>query len=549
MKTKDIYRAGIKGQSLVEMAIIAPILLIMFIGVLEVGWAVRNFVVAQNATREAARFAARGRYLDFSEIDPAQIGYSSVISHELTSISGQLPLDVNPDSPTGTIIVSHVLVDTGDCGGGTQNDLILTPVTPGYGHFTATYGQPQASRVDFAALAENMRVENETFNCQLAARSPGQYIPSVNSVVVVETFYGHHLLVGTPFLAPFLADENDLIWLYTRTIMRITADARGQVPSAGECCEVYPIAVHTSTIDAMQAGDGTGNIYNGSGAGNFGWLSWNGWPGHTSEGYLEEELEEPRLSVNEFEDAKDPSDTYLNADDWVWGLTGVVSSIGVRDELDYLVTSGRTLRIPVWDIAEGTGGGTAYHIDRFVLVTLTAFDLDAKWIQATFLGEDPNACPGEAPPAPPPSTEIIIDNDDGEYSEVGIWQASTNTSGYYGSDYHHDKNNQKGTKTARFTPNISDAGDYQVHIYYPSDSDRATNTPVDIHHAGGTATVTVNQRQNGDMWNLLGTHCFAASTSVYPQNRTGGTNRYLIADTVRFYQDQYPCANGYMTQT
>ncbi len=393
MKTPLSPSAGNKGQSLVEIAIIAPILLIMFIGVLEVGWAVRNFVVAQNATREAARFAARGRYLDFSEIDPAQIGYSSVISHELTSISGQLPLDVNPDSATGTIIVSHVLVDTGECGGGTEDDLILTPVTPGYGHFTATYGQPQTSRVDFATLAEEMRVENEAFNCELAARSPGQYIPSVNSVIVVETFYGHHLLVGTPFLSPFLADESDLIWLYTKTIMRITADARGQVASAGQGCEVYPIAVHTSTIDPLQPGDTTGDIFNGAGAGNFGWMRWNDDPGNNSQTYLCEELINPRLSHNDFRDAKDPGDTSLNAGDWAWGLTGAVNSNDIRDELDRLVNNGITIRVPVWDISDGTGSNLSYHIDRFILVRLTAFDLPQERIRATFVGEDPDACP------------------------------------------------------------------------------------------------------------------------------------------------------------
>ena len=400
MRTKHSPGASKKGQSLVEMAIITPILLIMFIGVIEVGWAVRNFVVVQNATREAARFAARGPYLDFSEIDPTQIGYPSVVTHELDSIARQLPLDVNSDSPTGTIIVSHVQVDTGKCeleGSDacvedldqcpTDDDLILTPNTPGYGHFQATYGQTQThtSRVNLDGLAEEMRLENEAFNCRLAQRSTGQE-PSVNSVIVVETFYGHQLLVGTPFLSPFLADENGLIWLYTQTTMRIPG-----APSQG--CEVYPIAVHEDTLVGLIPGETTGDIFNGSGAGQFGWLNWNGWPGHTSEGYLEEELANPRLSVNEFEDAKDPSDTYLNADDWVWGGPGVVTSIDIRDELDYLVTSGKTLRIPVWDIAEGTGSGTAYHIVRFVKVKLTAFDLDAKWIEATFLGEDPNACP------------------------------------------------------------------------------------------------------------------------------------------------------------
>ena len=401
MKTLLSPSAGNKGQSLVEVAIIAPILLIMFIGVLEVGWAVRSFVVAQNATREAARFAARGRYLDFSKIDPDEIGYSYVISHELISMAGQIPMDVDPATANGTIIVSHLLVDTGPCPDPNDphnpdyrdDDLILTPLTPGYSHFMATYGQPQASQVDFAALVAEMQVENEVFNCQLAARSPGEYIPSVNSVIVVETFYGHHLLVGTPFLSPFLADENDLIWLYSRTIMRITADARGQVASADQGCEVYPIAVHTSTIDGLQPGDTTGDIFNGSGAGNFGWMRWNDDPGNNSQTYLCEELINPRLAHNDFRDAKDPGDTYLNAGDWAWGLTGVVNSNDIRDELDRLVNNGITIRVPVWDISDGTGSNLSYHIDRFILVRLTAIDLPHESIQAVFVGEDPNACP------------------------------------------------------------------------------------------------------------------------------------------------------------
>jgi len=49
MKLKEIIRKNKKGQSLVEMALIAPILLLMFLGVVEVGWALRNFIVVQNA--------------------------------------------------------------------------------------------------------------------------------------------------------------------------------------------------------------------------------------------------------------------------------------------------------------------------------------------------------------------------------------------------------------------------------------------------------------------------------------------------------------------
>jgi Flp pilus assembly protein TadG len=59
------------GQSLVEMAFITPLLLLMFIGVLEVGWAIRGYIVLLNADREGTRFAARGQYLDFPFATPS----------------------------------------------------------------------------------------------------------------------------------------------------------------------------------------------------------------------------------------------------------------------------------------------------------------------------------------------------------------------------------------------------------------------------------------------------------------------------------------------
>jgi hypothetical protein len=392
-----------RGQSLVEMAIIAPILLIMFIGVVEVGWGLRDFVVLQNATREAARFGARGRYLDFSKISFDDIGYPYVVQHELDSISSQLSLSVSDEDPSGTIIVSHVLVDTGKCGGGTEDDLILSPLTPGYGHYMATFGQPRPSRVDFAALVQEMRDENETFNCDLEARNPGA-TPSVNSVIIVESFYAHDLIVNVPLVSNLISDGSGIVWLYTRTIMRITADARGQIPSAGQGCEVYPIALHTSTLAGHQSGDSLGDIFNGAGDGNFGWLRWNDWPGHNSQTYLVDEILNPRLSFNTYVDASDPSDTTLNAGDWIWGLTGVVSSDDMRDELNRLVANHTVIRVPVWDIATESGSNLYYHVVRFVKVQLTGFDLDHKWISAIFVGEDPDACPDVAIPTPAGTT-------------------------------------------------------------------------------------------------------------------------------------------------
>ena len=53
-----------RGQSLVEMAVIAPLLIFIFIGLTEVGWAMRGYMILLQGTREAARFAVRGDLRD-----------------------------------------------------------------------------------------------------------------------------------------------------------------------------------------------------------------------------------------------------------------------------------------------------------------------------------------------------------------------------------------------------------------------------------------------------------------------------------------------------
>ena len=50
-----IVKSGKKGQSMVEMAIIAPILLLIIMGIVDFGIIFNNYTVISNATREAAR--------------------------------------------------------------------------------------------------------------------------------------------------------------------------------------------------------------------------------------------------------------------------------------------------------------------------------------------------------------------------------------------------------------------------------------------------------------------------------------------------------------
>lgn len=131
-------------------------------------------------------------------------------------------------------------------------------------------------------------------------------------------------------------------------------------------------------------------------------------------------------------------------------------------------------------------------------------------------------------------TEVIVDNLNATLT--GTWTASTFTPGYYGSNYLHDGNAGKGTKTARFTPNLPSTGSYQVFGRWIAGNDRASNVPFTITHAGGTQAVTVNQQVNGAAWVSLGTFSFNAGTAGNVLISNTGTTGFVVADAVRFFK-------------
>lgn len=127
---------------------------------------------------------------------------------------------------------------------------------------------------------------------------------------------------------------------------------------------------------------------------------------------------------------------------------------------------------------------------------------------------------------------IVVDNPDATLT--GTWVTSSATPGYVDDDYLHDNNANKGTKTATYTPNLSQAGLWEVQINYTSGSNRATNVPVDIYSLDGMTTVTVNQTSGGGTWQSLGFFNFDAGTGGSAVIRTTGTDNYVVADAFRF---------------
>jgi len=133
------------------------------------------------------------------------------------------------------------------------------------------------------------------------------------------------------------------------------------------------------------------------------------------------------------------------------------------------------------------------------------------------------------------SNAVVVDNDDSPgVSKTGIWKSSTFEDNYVGSDYLHDDNANKGSKSVTFTPDLDTGGDYEVYAYWNSSEDRATSVPIDIDYDVGSDTVSVDQTQNGGQYNKLGTYSFTSGTGESVTIRNDNTSDYVIADAVKF---------------
>ncbi len=161
-------------------------------------------------------------------------------------------------------------------------------------------------------------------------------------------------------------------------------------------CNLYPIALSAETLINVQIGGplSLSDILNGAQPGNFGWLTWSGSPSTPA---LVTSLTPPGNS-DTYINPNDPDDHSVSAGDWVTGNPGVSNSSSVRNALDTLKTI--DIDVPVWDVVEGSGNTTRYHISDFVRIRIINYNLPKQnQISAMFLGY---SC-GSGTPTPTPS--------------------------------------------------------------------------------------------------------------------------------------------------
>lgn len=220
----------------------------------------------------------------------------------------------------------------------------------------------------------------------------------------------------------------------------------------------------------------------------------------------------------------------------VGSATSSVASLTVNYSLTTAVIGGGTVSPPPNPIGYAPGTAVLLTATPDAGFTFSAWEGDAsgaanplnvilttnKWITASFLNTN---------------VDVFLDNTNSEASYNGDWQTGTASTDKYLSDYRFASTVAGGTNTVTYRPNLPSAGYYDIFIWYPQGSNRATNSPWTISFAGGTTNIAVDQSGNGGAWRLLAAaRPFAAGTNGFIQisNDTGASGKVVMADGVRF---------------
>jgi murein DD-endopeptidase MepM/ murein hydrolase activator NlpD len=138
------------------------------------------------------------------------------------------------------------------------------------------------------------------------------------------------------------------------------------------------------------------------------------------------------------------------------------------------------------------------------------------------------------PTAPASAATLIVDATDPGFSASGNWGTSSWNSQKYGDHYRFATPYTGGSDPAWFEFAIPSTGNYDVDVWYPSDSGYNNKAPFVVNTSSGNQSVVVDQRYNGGKWVRLGTFPLDAGTydAVGVSRWTNGTG-YIVADAVR----------------
>ena len=197
-----------RGQSLVELAIALPVMILLFSGLIEFGFVLNYYLSLLDATREAARFYSNSDPFNADLSDNAMF-YQGAADMVIRSLQPRdLGAEVVTDN-TRKIILDPAADDVIVVVFNVDESVVTRYPTSGdfrfYGNYTS-------------------RLETTEISAELIAGAPN------TAIVLVEVFYNYHQVLALPWLTVFVPDPM-LLHAYTMMPMPPISAVKGP----GEC--------------------------------------------------------------------------------------------------------------------------------------------------------------------------------------------------------------------------------------------------------------------------------------------------------------------------
>lgn len=129
-------------------------------------------------------------------------------------------------------------------------------------------------------------------------------------------------------------------------------------------------------------------------------------------------------------------------------------------------------------------------------------------------------------------TGLLVDDEKAQ--KTGEWTLSPRREFRIGSGYIHDDNANKGALSIAFTPEIAEAGEYEIFFVFTPNGNRASNVPVTINIGGqDVKTVMVNQKPPSEGLISLGKFQLPKGATTRVTISNTGTDGYVVVDGIQ----------------
>lgn len=188
-----------RGQGFAEFALIFPIIMMVFFGMVEVGWWVQSWISVATAAREGARYGSRGLHVATSEI--AEVSR--------VALSSTLTLDLEGDDANVRIIVTQIDIEAD----GTISVYSTYEVGALVVNSAVCLAEPcKHDQINIPSVsASNLAFNGNPSFCIEPAGCR-------SDLIVVEAFYRHRMLLPVPLITDYIDDH---ITINGRGIMRV----------------------------------------------------------------------------------------------------------------------------------------------------------------------------------------------------------------------------------------------------------------------------------------------------------------------------------------